>query len=145
MMSPRRSLKHKGKKHQNISFATQNRIINIRIRIKTFEMPIFCFVKWTVQYKQSTFEFLEVTINQKVANFSFKAIIASRGYHVYKETSWSNAKLNDEVKVELETDVKSLSTEPYACAIKARHSYFVGWKIVGHIPREISRYVYFFY
>ena len=21
---------------------------------------------------------------------------------------------------------------------------FVGWKIVGHIPREISRYVYFF-
>ena len=30
------------------------------------------------------------------------------------------------------------------CAIKARHSYFVGWKTVGHIPREISRYVYFF-
>ena len=69
MMSPRRSLKLKGKKHQNISFATQNRIINIRIRTETFKMPIFCFVKWTVQYKQSTFEFLEVTINQKVANF----------------------------------------------------------------------------
>ena len=38
--------------------------------------------------------------------FSFKAIITSRGYHVYQETSWSNAKL-------------------------------------GHIPREISWYVYF--
>ena len=76
--------------------------------------------------------------------FSFKAIIASRGYHVYKETSWSNAKLNIEVKVELETDAKSLSTDPYACAIKERHSYFVGWKTVGHIPREISRYIYFF-
>ena len=50
------------KKHQNIYFATQNRIINIRIRIKAFKMPIFCFVKWAVQYKQSTFEFLEVTI-----------------------------------------------------------------------------------
>ena len=50
--------------------------------------------------------------------FSFKAIIASRGYHVYKETSWPNAKLNNEVKVELETDAKSLSTDPYACAIK---------------------------
>ena len=36
--------------------------------------------------------------------FSYKAIIASRGYKVYKETSWSNAKLNDEVKLELETD-----------------------------------------
>ena len=60
------------------------------------------------------------------------------------KTSWSNAKLNDEVKVELETDAKSLSTDPYTCAIKARHSYFVGWKTVGNIPREISHYVYFF-
>ena len=40
--------------------------------------------------------------------FSFKAIVASCGYHLYKETSRSNAKLNDEVKVELETDAKSL-------------------------------------
>ena len=46
--------------------------------------------------------------------------------------------------MELETDAKSLSTDPYACAIKARHFCFVGWKAVGHIPREISRYVYFF-
>ena len=43
--------------------------------------------------------------------FSFKAIIALHRYPVYKETSWSNAKLNDEVKVELETDAKSLSTD----------------------------------
>ena len=65
-MSNRRSLKLKEKKNQNIYFATQNRIINIRIRIKTFEMPIIYFVKWTVQCKQSTFEFPEVTIDQKV-------------------------------------------------------------------------------
>ena len=76
--------------------------------------------------------------------FSFKAIIASRGYHVYKETSWSNTKLTDEVKVELGTDAKSFSTDPCTCAIRARHFYFIGWKTVGHIPREISRYVYFF-
>ena len=77
--------------------------------------------------------------------FSFKAIITSREYHVYQETSWSNAKLNDGVKVELETDLqkRKRSTDPYTCAIKARHSYFVGWKTVGHIPREISWYVYF--
>ena len=37
--------------------------------------------------------------------FSFKTIIASRVYFVYKET-WSNAKLNEEVKVELETYAK---------------------------------------
>ena len=76
--------------------------------------------------------------------YSFKAIIASRGYHVYKETSWSKAKLNEEVKVELEKNTISLSTDPYACAIKIKNPYFNDWKTVGHIPREISRYVYFF-
>ena len=65
---------------------------------------------------------------------SSKVIIASRGYHVYKETSWSNAKLDGEVKVELEMDAKSLSTDPYTCAIKARHFYLVYWTTVGHIP-----------
>ena len=39
--------------------------------------------------------------------YSFKAKIASRGYHVFKETSWSNAKEGDEVKVELETNKSS--------------------------------------
>ena len=62
-------LKNQKKKNQNISFATQNRIINIRIRSQTFEMPVFCLVKWTVQYKQSIFEFPEVNMNQKFANF----------------------------------------------------------------------------
>ena len=76
--------------------------------------------------------------------FSFNAAIASRGYHVYKDTTWSNAKVGDEVKVEVETAPKSIAADPYSCAIKAKHSYFNGWKTVGHIPREISRYVYFF-
>ena len=40
-----------------------------------------------------------------VKMFSFKTIIASRVYFVYKET-WSNAKLNEEVRVELETYAK---------------------------------------
>ena len=57
------------KKTSKHFFSTQDRIINTRIRIKTFEIPIVCSVKWTVQYKQSTFEFLIDTINQKVSNF----------------------------------------------------------------------------
>ena len=68
-MSRRRFLKLKVKKHENISFATQSGIINIRIIVKTLETSIFCFVKWTVQYKQLTFEFLDVTINQKLQAF----------------------------------------------------------------------------
>ena len=61
-----------------------------------------------------------------------------------RETLLSNAKLKDKVKVELETDAKSLSTDPYACVIKARYSYFVGWKTVGHVLQEIFCYVHFF-
>ena len=59
--------------------------------------------------------------------FSFKGIIAYCGHRVYNKVSLSHGKLNDEVKMELETEAKSLSTDPYACAIKAGHSYFVGW------------------
>ena len=79
-----------------------------------------------------------------MVHFCFKAVIASRRYHVYKETTWSDAKVGDEVKVELETNPNSTAIDPYACAIKTKHKYFVGWKTVGHVPREISRYVYFF-
>ena len=32
----------------------------------------------------------------------------------------------------------------YACAVKVKHKYFDGWKTVGHVPREILRYIYFF-
>ena len=63
--------------------------------------------------------------------YSFDTIIASRGYHVYKETSWSNAKVGDDVKVEIETNPKSVASDPYSCAIKTKHDYFVGWKTVG--------------
>ena len=33
----------------------------------------------------------------------FKAKITSRGYHVFKETTWNNVKEGDSVKVDLET------------------------------------------
>ena len=46
--------------------------------------------------------------------------------------------------MKLETDTKSLSTDPYDFVIEVKYSYFIGCKTVGHIPREISRYVYFF-
>ena len=45
-----------------------------------------------------------------------------------KETSWSNAKMNKKVMVDLEADAKSLSTDTYACVIKAKHSYFIDGK-----------------
>ena len=79
-----------------------------------------------------------------MSHLDFKAIIASRGYHVYKETPWSNAKVIDKVKTEIKTNQSLTANDPYACAVKAKHKYFNGWETVGHVPREISKYTYFF-
>ena len=78
-----------------------------------------------------------------VGVYPFEAKIASRGYHDYKETSWSKARDGEEVKVELETSQSSKKVGPYACVICTKEGYFRGWKIVGHIPREISIYIYY--
>ena len=75
---------------------------------------------------------------------NYQATIAWRGYHVYKETTWTNAKVNEKVKIEIETNQSSIASDPYACAVKAKEKYFNGWKTVGQVPREISRYIYLF-
>ena len=70
--------------------------------------------------------------------------IASRWYHVYKDTTWSNAKVNEKVKTEIKTNQSSIANDRYACALKAKEKYFDGWKTVGYVSREILRYIYFF-
>ena len=76
--------------------------------------------------------------------YNFQATIASRGYHVYKEATWSNAKVNEIVKIEIESNQSPIAIDPYACAVKAKDKYFDEWKTVPHVLREISRYIYFF-
>ena len=76
--------------------------------------------------------------------YSFTATVASRGYHVYKNTSWTNAKVGEKVTVEMETKKSSLEVDPYACAIKIKNRFFDSLITVGHIPREISWHVHFF-
>ena len=70
--------------------------------------------------------------------------LTSRGYHVYKTTSWINTKVGDKVTRELETTALSLETNPYACAIRIKNKYFSNLITVGHIPHEISQHVQFF-
>ena len=79
-----------------------------------------------------------------MSTYDFQATVASRGYHVYKETTCSNAKVNERVKIKIETNQSLIAIDPYACVVKAKEKYFDGWKTVGHVPREISRYIYFF-
>ena len=45
---------------------------------------------------------------------NFQATIASRGYHVYKVTTWLNEKVYEKVKIEIETNQSSIAIDPYA-------------------------------
>ena len=76
--------------------------------------------------------------------YSFDSKIASRGYHVYRNSTWQNAKSGDKVKVEIETNKSSKSIDPYACAIKIKHKFFDTWLAKRHILRETSRHFHFF-
>ena len=38
----------------------------------------------------------------QATTYSFEAKIASRGYYIYKSTTWVNTKESDEVQVEIE-------------------------------------------
>ena len=79
-----------------------------------------------------------------MSTYNFQATIASCGYHVYKQTTWSNVKLNKKVKINIETNQSLIAIDPHACAEKAKEKHYDGWKTVSNIPREVSRYIYFF-
>ena len=48
--------------------------------------------------------------------FCFEAIIASQGFDVYEETTWSDSKVHGEVKVEVESNFKLIAHDPYSYA-----------------------------
>ena len=76
--------------------------------------------------------------------YSFQAKVAACGYHVYKGTTWEEAKCGDKVLIDLKTDEKSTEMNPCRFLIKAVVGRPQQFKTVGHVPREISRHVYFF-
>ena len=55
---------------------------------------------------------------------SLQAKTASRGYRVYKNTTWVDAREADEVEVDIETNKESMKVHPYACAIRVKESFF---------------------
>ena len=73
-------------------------------------------------------------------SFSFQTKVASRGSHIYKNTTWEN--IGHEISVQLKTSEDSKKIYPYCCATKK----MVSGKLetVGNIPREVSRHTYFY-
>ena len=75
---------------------------------------------------------------------SFSIEIGSRGYHVYQNTSWTNVVLHQAVNVKIENNAVSKAYDPYCCKITIRRPDKIGSVTVGHIPRELSRYVFYY-
>ena len=71
--------------------------------------------------------------------YSFSAENGSRGYHVYRNTSWNQLYVNQAVIVHKEKNIVSPQIDPYFCAITITRVDKIGQVTVGHIPREISR------
>ena len=90
---------------------------------------IFPDVYWAL-YDSNLLNFLLSRLNVKkekiMSTYNFQTTIASRGYHVYKETTWSKAKVNEKVKIEIETNQSSIAIDPFFCAVKAKEKYFDG-------------------
>ena len=69
-------------------------------------------------------------------SFSFQIKVASRGFHIYKNTAWENNNIGQEISVHLETNEDSKKIDSYCCAIKT----MVSGKLetVGHVPKGIK-------
>ena len=70
----------------------------------------------------------------------FEILCASRGFHVYREI-WK-PKLGQELKVNQEV---GNVVDPFAISLEAKiPGKLTNFDIVGHIPREISRFCHYF-
>ena len=65
---------------------------------------------------------------------SFSAEIGSRGYHVYRDTTWRNISIYQQVRVAKQTNELSIEKDPYCCKITITRVDRIGPVTVGHIP-----------
>ena len=71
-------------------------------------------------------------------SFSFQTKVGSRAFQIYKNTTWENVNIGQEISVQLETNEDSKKIDPYCCAIKTMFSGKL--ETVGHIPGKVSRH-----
>ena len=79
-----------------------------------------------------------------VAMHSFSAEIGSRGYHVYHKTSWRNILLHQHVVVLKGVNNISIDIDPYCCRTTIKRIDRIGPVTVAHVPRELSRFIFYF-
>ena len=70
--------------------------------------------------------------------------IASRGWHYYGKNKWKRPKKDEIVFAEKESSKTALEHDPYSIAWKKKNKSKITADVVGHVPKEISRAVFFF-
>ena len=80
----------------------------------------------------------------KIRHAIFFSHVGSRGYQVYRGNNWTNLVIHQPVQVPIETNVISKAYDPYCCKITITRRDRIGAATVGHIPRKLSWFVYYF-
>ena len=70
--------------------------------------------------------------------------VASRGWHEYGKSVWKTPKKGEFLYAEKESDTRALQIDPYAIAWKRKVQSKIVADTVGHVPQEISRFVFYF-
>ena len=70
--------------------------------------------------------------------------IASRGWHYYGKNTWKRPKKDEIVFAEKESSKTALEHDPYSIAWKKKNKSKITADVVGHVPKEIFRVVFFF-
>ena len=63
---------------------------------------------------------------------------------LYRETSWRKIHLHQHVVVLKEVSNISIDIDPYCCRIAIKRVDRMGPAAVGHVPRELSRFIFYF-
>ena len=71
-------------------------------------------------------------------------LIASRGWHFYGKNVWQNPRREEILRVKKEENHTALLIDPHAVAFTRKSKQRLVPDIVGHIPLEISRFIWFF-
>ena len=90
-------------------------------------------------YKRSILAFC-----MSVKLHSFSAKVGSREYHVYSETSWRKIHIHQHVVVLKEISNISIDIDSDCCRIAIKRVDRMGPAAVGHVPRELSRFIFYF-
>ena len=101
------------------------------------------YKKVSLTTEASSIHFITLVLHT-VMEGTLEVKIPSRGYHVYGKSIWSNPKKRECLIGEQEIDPVALLEDPYSIAWKLQKKDKLVPVVVGHIPREISRFVWYF-